>query len=132
MPTAESAMTQMRSANPADIAVNREQREMRIRWQDGHESAYPFDLLRMGCPCALCNDQRNRTTSTLPSLTVLSGPVVKIGEVQANEVKPVGRYAINFSWSDGHDSGIYAFAYLRDICPCPTCRAAQGAASSRE
>ena len=49
VPTAESAMTQMRSTNPADIAVNREQREMRIRWQDGHESVYPFDLLRTGC-----------------------------------------------------------------------------------
>ena len=125
-------MTQTVSTNPTDIAVNRDRREMRIQWQDGHESVYPFDLLRKGCPCALCNDQRSRVASTLPSLTVLSGPVVKIGEVQVNEVKPVGRYAINFSWSDAHDSGIYSFVYLRDICPCPICRAAQGAVSSRE
>jgi DUF971 family protein len=122
----------MASTNPADITVNREQREMRIRWQDGHESVYPFDLLRKECPCALCNEQRSRAAAPTPSLAVLSGPVVRVGEVQAKEVTPVGRYAVNFGWSDGHDSGIYSFTYLRALCPCPACRAAQGAASSRE
>ena len=38
------------------------------------------------------------------------------------EVKPVGRYAINFVWSDGHDSGIYSYTFLREACPCVTCR----------
>jgi len=124
-------VSQMVSTTPADIAVNREQREMRIRWQDGHESVYPFDLLRKECPCALCNDQRSRAATQVPSFAVLSGPVVRAGEVQAKDVTPVGRYAVNFVWSDGHDSGIYAFTYLRGLCPCPICRAAQGSGSSR-
>jgi DUF971 family protein len=125
-------VSQMASTNPADITVNREQREMRIRWQDGHESVYPFDLLRKECPCALCNDQRSRAATQVTSLAVLSGPVVRVGEVQAKDVTPVGRYAVNFVWSDGHDSGIYAFTYLRELCPCPACRAAQGSGGSRE
>jgi DUF971 family protein len=29
----------------------------------------------------------------------------------------VGNYAIGFDWSDGHHDGIYAFEYLRDMCP---------------
>ncbi len=109
------------AADPADIEVSRQRREMRIRWHNGHESLYPFDLLRKECPCALCAEQREAAPKQ-PMLTVLTGPVVKSGEVQAKEVKPVGRYAINFVWSDGHDSGIYSFAYLRSLCPCAACK----------
>jgi DUF971 family protein len=29
----------------------------------------------------------------------------------------VGNYAMKIEWSDGHDSGIYSFEYLRSICP---------------
>jgi DUF971 family protein len=116
-------VSQGAATDPADISVSRERREMRIRWQDGHESAYPFDLLRKECPCAVCNDQRGKVAASAgPSLTVLSGPVLRAGEVQATAVSPVGRYAINFVWSDGHDTGIYAFDYLRGMCPCPDCR----------
>jgi DUF971 family protein len=118
------------STDPADISVGRSRREVCIRWQDGHESVYPFDLLRTACPCALCNDQRSKASAASgPSLTVLSGPVLKAGEVQVKEASPVGRYAINFVWSDGHDSGIYAFDYLRALCPCPSCQKDRAAAS---
>jgi DUF971 family protein len=123
-------VSQTPSTDPADISVSTARRQMRILWQDGHESVYPFDLLRRECPCALCNDQRNKTSASAgPSLTVLSGPVLKAGEVQVNEASPVGRYAINFVWSDRHDSGIYAFDYLRSLCPCPLCQKDRAAAS---
>ncbi len=110
------------SAIPTEITVLREKREVHIQWQGGHESVYSFDLLRKECPCALCNDRRSQQPAGGISLTVLSGPVVKSGEIQATEVKPVGRYAINFVWSDGHDSGIYSYSLLRALCPCAACR----------
>lgn len=121
-------MPHIGTTDPADISVSRERREMRIRWRDGHESVYGFDLLRKECPCAQCNDLRGRASAPVPRLTVLSGPVLKAGEVQATAVEPVGRYALKFVWSDGHDSGIYAYTYLRGLCPCPSCR--QGRESS--
>ncbi len=116
------------STNPSEITVSRTKREVFIRWQDGHESAYGFDTLRKDCPCAVCNDERSKrdVTSGL-GLTVVSGPILKAGEIQVTEVKPVGRYAINFVWSDGHDSGIYTFNSLRALCPCPSCRASRQA-----
>jgi DUF971 family protein len=111
------------STDPAEITVTRDKREMRIRWQDGHESTYSFDLLRKECPCALCNDQRGKAPAPASlNLAVLSGPVVRTGEIQVTEVKPVGRYALNFVWSDGHDSGIYSYNFLRSLCSCVTCR----------
>jgi len=113
----------MISTDPAEITVTRDKREMRIRWQDDHESAYSFDLLRKECPCALCNDQRGKAPAPAsPNLAVLSGPVVRTGEIQVTEVKPIGRYALNFVWSDGHDSGIYSYNFLRSLCSCLTCR----------
>jgi hypothetical protein len=73
-------VSQTPSTDPADIFVSTARREMRILWQDGHESVYPFDLLRRECPCALCNDQRSKESASAgPSLTVLSGPVLKAG-----------------------------------------------------
>jgi len=107
-------------ADPEEITVNRDRREMRIQWRDGHASLYPFDLLRRECPCALCNDER-RSRAAGPGLTLLQGPVLRPGEVQATEVKPVGRYAVNVVWSDGHDAGIYSYTFLRELCPCPEC-----------
>jgi DUF971 family protein len=36
-------------------------------------------------------------------------------------VEPVGNYALSITWADGHSTGIYAFRYLRAICPCVAC-----------
>jgi DUF971 family protein len=36
-------------------------------------------------------------------------------------VAPVGNYALQFVWSDGHETGIYTFEYLRKLCPCSQC-----------
>jgi len=39
------------------------------------------------------------------------------------KVEPVGNYALKFTWSDEHDTGIYTYDYLRAICSCDQCRA---------
>jgi len=117
-------------STPQEITVSREQRQMSVRWQDGHHSVFGFDLLRKECPCAMCGDQRRqRAAGGGLDLLVLSGPILRPGEVQATDVKPVGRYALSFVWSDGHDSGIYTFTLLRDLCPCPACRSRAASAA---
>jgi DUF971 family protein len=35
----------------------------------------------------------------------------------------VGKYAIKFNWNDGHELGIYSWAFLREVCPCAECNA---------
>ena len=37
-------------------------------------------------------------------------------------VEPVGNYALRIVWNDGHDTGIYSYDHLRQICPCPECQ----------
>ncbi len=83
---------------------------LRITWKDGHESLYPVRNLRLACRCALCIEEGTGR----PLLDERNVPP----DVRPVRISGVGRYALGFEWSDGHDSGIYTFEYLRDLCPC--------------
>ena len=96
---------------------------MEIDWKDGHRSHYTFQWLRDACPCALCEDEREKSgqrrgqapktrAGTLPMYREPPRPL---------EVSAVGKYAISFHWNDGHQHGIYSWEYLRRWCPCPQC-----------
>lgn len=88
-----------------------------VTWSDGHQSRYDFPYLRDHCPCALCNDEREKRVKT-PTSTVL--PMFK-PRVTARSAAAVGNYAIQIQYSDGHATGIYSFECLREICPCEAC-----------
>jgi DUF971 family protein len=45
------------------------------------------------------------------------------------DVTMVGGYAIAPSWADGHHTGYYTFAMLRDRCPCEACNARRSSAA---
>ncbi len=86
---------------------------LRIVWEDGHESVYSFQFLRQNCPCAMCRDE-------------WSGEPLLDPETVPSDTKPtrseiVGNYAISFSFSDGHGTGIYSFENLRKLCSCKEC-----------
>jgi DUF971 family protein len=95
-----------------------------IEWLDNHRSHYSFQFLRDACPCALCNEEREnqgREPGEGPKANPGALPLFKPA-VKPTEVEPVGRYAIRFTWNDGHMHGIYSWDYLRDICPCEECK----------
>ena len=87
--------------------------ELLISWQDGHRSLYAFSFLRLNCPCAGCRDEwsgkRLITLDKIPK------------DIKANDFVSVGRYAIQFKWSDHHQTGIYGYEFLRGLCPCESC-----------
>jgi len=86
------------------------QHDVKIKWQDGHESIYPARELRLACPCAGCVDE------VTGKLRLIASSVPQ--NVHPLRINLVGRYAISVEWSDGHNTGIYAFGYLRERCPC--------------
>jgi DUF971 family protein len=81
---------------------------VRITWADDHVCRYSAAELRRACPCAQCvnewTGQRVLNPETISQ------------ELTITDLSIVGRYALNFSWSDGHNTGIYSFRYLRDLC----------------
>ena len=115
----------MSALQPASIKVHKTNGStMDIVWNDGHQATYSFTYLRDCCPCALCNDEREKQhlRPDQPSSTEDSGPLMMFKPIlRPTEVAPVGNYAIRFSWNDGHQHGIYSWDYLRDFCPCPEC-----------
>ena len=116
----------MSAADPKSVKVNvTTGTGMEIEWNDGHFSAYSFPFLRDACPCALCNEEREKDgRQPGDPLKPVAGalPMFKAA-ARPTEVKPVGKYAISFTWNDGHQHGIYSWQYLREHCPCQECKA---------
>jgi DUF971 family protein len=81
--------------------------ELTISWSDGTESRFNAASLRRACPCAGCVDEWTGK-KTLDD--------EKIGdEMSFKQIAIVGRYALNFHFSDGHDTGIFSFNFLREL-----------------
>jgi prepilin-type processing-associated H-X9-DG protein len=94
-----------------------------IAWADGHASHYGFAYLREKCPCAMCNDERQKKEAlaqAAPGLSSAALPMFK-PKPSARAAHAVGNYALQIDFNDGHGTGIYSFDYLRTICPCEAC-----------
>jgi DUF971 family protein len=106
---------------PMDVKVHVTTGEgVEVTWSDGHLSRYPFPYLRDLCPCALCNDEREKSARVGSSTGGAVLPMFK-PRVTAKGANAVGNYAIQIQFSDGHATGIYSYEHLREICPCQAC-----------
>lgn len=109
---------------PTEIIIDGDQGQMRITWKDDHSSSYPLVFLRAHCPCASCLAEGLESPSDPSGVIPLipSTRMEKPDEITGAE--HVGRYALRLSWGDGHDTGIYTYTYLRNLCQCPECSGA--------
>jgi DUF971 family protein len=96
--------------------------ELQIAWQDGHQSVFSHTLLRDICPCASCGGEQILFKRYQPAPQDRETP----GRYELAGVQPVGAYALQFQWKDGHDTGLYSWDYLRSQCPCVECSRANG------
>ena len=78
-----------------------------IQWTDDRETLYRAAELRRACPCAGCINEWTGEKM----LDAASVP----DDLSFKHISIVGRYALNFHFSDGHDTGIFSFAYLRNL-----------------
>lgn len=81
---------------------------LRITWADGTVCDYNAANLRRACPCAQCVNEWTGERTLKPEAVA--------EDVEIKDLAIVGRYALNFRWSDGHETGIYSFQFLRDLC----------------
>ncbi len=114
----------MSTIRPTGIQANRQARQVKITWNDGHTSIYPFAFLRRACPCAECKGGHDNM-GTLPPAEVYDQPDEDTPATRLANLEAVGSYALSPAWEDGHHYGIYNWSYLRAICPCAECRARQ-------
>jgi len=84
-----------------------------IGWSDGQTTKHTPSSLRKACPCATCREKRKGEEQSKPKGLL---PVLSAAEARPLEVvrmRPVGNYAYNIQFSDGHDSGIFTFDLIR-------------------
>ncbi len=91
------------------VEITRKDNELFIIWDDGFSSSIALEDLRKNCPCALCRGEEIGTKKTKP----IKLDVFKPGVFEIDKIEPIGNYAINIIWKDGHDTGIYSFEFLR-------------------
>lgn len=101
--------------DPRDVEIESPTSPLIITWEDGHKSTYELEFLRRMCPCAQCTEHgqtslHERMHRPLPERSF-----------EVRSLNPVGNYAVSIVWGDGHNTGIYSFQHLREICACPSC-----------
>jgi DUF971 family protein len=94
---------------PVEVRHEKGARRVILVWDDGHTSVYPLDYLRSWCPCAGCQGH------------AVQSRYLDLKDPELTHLEAVGNYAIAFTWSDGHDTGIFTFRLLRGLCPCEDC-----------
>ena len=111
------------ATTPSKIHADRAAGTLELEWADGHRTAYGAFDLRWLCPCAFC-----RGEAGLPGWLDTS-PTLTPEQIQLVDVHLVGNYALAPTWGDGHHTGYYPFALLRERCSCTECsgRRVQGA-----
>ena len=94
---------------PSAIHLDVQGNLLTVTWADGHVSRYLGSYLRHLCPCADCRGHAPGEKDP-PSWQA-------VRDVRVRHVEAVGTYALRFDLSDGHTTGIYTYAWLREQCP---------------
>ena len=93
---------------PRNIRALKDRGILELTWDDGSTFQIPFVDVRAACPCASCIEEwtgrRLLDPSTIPA------------DIQPTNFKFVGNYSLKISWSDGHETGLYTWDHLYDLC----------------
>lgn len=89
-----------------EIRLLKASRVLEVVWEDDTRRRYAFSTLRAHCRCAECR-----------RLSLCSGLEAGMAgdDLDITDIRPIGTYALQFAFSDGHARGIYPFRYLRGL-----------------
>jgi DUF971 family protein len=90
---------------PSELRFQKDKAELLIRFDDGHEVTIPYELLRVESPSA---ETKGHGGQAPP-------PPNRKRTVGVTGAEPVGRYALRIQFTDGHNTGLYTWSYLREL-----------------
>lgn len=82
-----------------------------IKFDDGFEADISAEVIRENCPCAECKGEEVLLHKYVPQ----NKAPLTVESYQIEKAQIVGNYAIQFFWKDGHNTGLYNWAYLKEI-----------------
>ena len=94
-----------KTPRPTEITLHRQSRVLEIAFDDGVRYELPCEYLRVFSPSAEVRGHG-------PGQEVLQTGKRDVG---IGEVEPVGVYALKLGFTDGHDTGIFSWEYLREL-----------------
>lgn len=97
-------MPRRSATRPTEIRLERGRSRLSVTWDDGTTDAFPAPLLR----------ERARDANSV-RFAVNGWAVPAASDLTITAVEPIGNYAIRLAFSDGHDRGIFPWAYLTEI-----------------
>jgi DUF971 family protein len=103
-----------RTMDPPKRLDLKKDRGLTVEWGDGTTSYYSIAYLRRMSPSAEARRLREELARNPLTVLPVGGPS---GALVATSAELVGNYAIRIVFSDGHDTGIYSWEYLREIDP---------------
>ncbi len=95
--------------SPKQIKI-KDKSKLYIKWNNDSESEIGLKHLRDECPCASCKGETVLMKTYRPAKKATHPDMYKVADI-----KPVGGYAIQISWKDGHNTGIYTWANLKHL-----------------
>ncbi|MBK5197345.1 MAG: DUF971 domain-containing protein [Methyloceanibacter sp.] len=90
---------------PTELRLDKDKRVLTVGFDDGQSFALPAELLRVLSPSAEVQGHTPSQRVTVPGKK-------NVGIVR---VEPVGNYAVRIVFDDGHDTGLYVWAYLHEL-----------------
>jgi len=93
------------SAWPTEIRLAKDRRTLHVAFEDGASFALPAELLRVESPSAEVQGHSPTQKQIVPGKA----------EVEILKVEPVGHYAVKLTFDDMHDTGLFAWDYLRRL-----------------
>ncbi len=96
--------------NPVQIKIF-EKHSLLIVWDDHSETKINLKYLRDECPCASCKGETVLLKTYRPAKPAKETP----GMYKIANIETVGGYAIQITWKDGHNTGLYTWEYLLQL-----------------
>lgn len=90
---------------PIELKLDKDRSLLTVTFDDGEAVALPAELLRVMSPSAEVQGHSPEQRVTVPGKK----------SVRIVRLEPVGNYAARIVFDDGHDSGLYTWAYLREL-----------------
>lgn len=84
-----------------------------IQWSDGRVDHVLWTDLREACPCATCRVERAEPPQPAPLFNILKPE--QAAPLRATAMHPIGNYAYQIDFSDGHKTGIFSLELLRQL-----------------
>ncbi|MCX8506649.1 MAG: DUF971 domain-containing protein [Alphaproteobacteria bacterium] len=90
---------------PTALRLSRNRQELLVQFEGGIQYSLPAEYLRVESPSAEVRGHTPDQRKIIP----------RCPDITITALEPVGHYAVRIIFSDGHDSGLYAWTYLQEL-----------------